>query len=410
MYKHESILTSTSDRNNGVSAADTNPTRNLQRLAAVVMVFAVIIAAPATAEADAKPKGTYSDFIRRVWAFESSIDPRQASFYVNNWNQPNLDPYPLVTNPGRVVRDRNGHPVMSGPLTGEEYFDVLGISHFFDRGRPLVAWEKIQANVVNYLGFVGFQFQESDLHDLDYYEYATATVGNKTYPSHYVDVPTFQWADGVTAFLDTDLNQVSEPTWVTDVIHWDSGRFTGKNGVGNYTDFTDPAKHMVIIKEHFDNKYHGIVSGLGARGRQLSDYLGTTVSWLGLSPSVSPPPGDRSDEVTITMSGLLAGAHLRGAQGVVALLVDHRNHSDESGTYILQYVQDYAGYETPYDTRIPPTGSKKGTSVGFGTSRVPCPMILNVAHFETSCSANPPHDHSGDNNRMIMRTMPTRRL
>ena len=48
------------------------------------------------------------------------------------------------------------------------------------------------------------------------------------------------------------------------------------------------------------------------------------------------------------MSGLLAGAHLRGAEGIVNLLVEHKNSQDENGTYILQYVQVYAGYQTPF--------------------------------------------------------------
>ena len=30
------------------------------------------------------------------------------------------------------------------------------------------------------------------------------------------------------------------------------------------------------------------------------------------------------------------------------MLVDHKNPADENGTYILQYVQDYAGYDTPF--------------------------------------------------------------
>lgn len=31
------------------------------------------------------------------------------------------------------------------------------------------------------------------------------------------------------------------------------------------------------------------------------------------------------------------------------MLIDGENPEDENGTYILQYVQDYAGYDTPFD-------------------------------------------------------------
>ncbi len=72
-----------------------------------------------------------------------------------------------------------------------------------------------------------------------------------------------------------------------------------------------------------------------------------------MNPPVSPPPSppdNRPNKVPITMSGLLAGAHLRGAQGVVSLLVDHQNPADENQTYILQYIQDFAGYQTPFSS------------------------------------------------------------
>lgn len=54
------------------------------------------------------------------------------------------------------------------------------------------------------------------------------------------------------------------------------------------------------------------------------------------------------DKVTITYSGLLAGAHLRGAEGVYQLLVQHQNPQDESGTSILSYVYRFGGFETPW--------------------------------------------------------------
>lgn len=131
-------------------------------------------------------------------------------------------------------------------------------------------------------------------------------------------------------------------------MHFYDNYFTGKNGIDSVADFKTPEKHFLVIKDHFANKYNGIVTELAARGKTLDDYLGTYVYWNKLDPPVSPPPGGRPNKVEITLSGLLAGAHLRGAAGVVELLVDHKNPSDENGTYILQYVQDYAGYDTPF--------------------------------------------------------------
>lgn len=324
--------------------------RRILVLGLFVLLLAPVVPANAEHDTAGSPDGkTWEDFIETVWAFESSIDPSKQSFYEANWDKPVLDPYPLVYAPGRVVRNYGtGDPAMSEALTVSEYFEAIGVAEFFNRGAPLTEWDNIQSKVTNYLGFVGFQFQESDLHDLGYYNYATVTFGDKSYPSHYVDVPNTNWAYGVTGFFDTDSKQVSEPTFVTDVIHWDAGTFTGKNGVNSYADFTSPDKHKLIIEDHFKNKFDGIVTGLAKYGKTLDDYLGTVVTWNGLHPPVSPPPGGRSNSVTITLSGLLAGAHLRGAEGVIELLIDHQNPADESGTYILQYVQDYAGYDTPF--------------------------------------------------------------
>ena len=294
-----------------------------------------------------EPTKSYEDFIDAVWAFESDIDPSQQDYYNENWNKPVVQEYPKVRYPGRVIRDENGDPVMDHNLTIEQLFQVIGIGNLYHPSDPNPDWKLIQSNVINYLGFVGFQFQESDLVDLGYYQYPEFWIKGVTYPTHYIDVPNHYWANGVRGFL-AEPPVANVPTWARDVVIFKYTFFTGKNGVNNYTDFTTPDKHILVIKDHFTNKYNGIVSGLSARGKTLKDYLGTDVYWNGLNPPVSPPPGHRSNKVEITLSGLLAGAHLRGAAGVVELLVDHKNPSDESGTFILQYVQDYAGYDTPF--------------------------------------------------------------
>ena len=292
---------------------------------------------------------SYEEFIDAVWAFESDIDPAEQDYYNKNWNKPVVKGYPKVEYPGRVIRDKNGNPEMDHDLTVEEFFNVIGIGHLYSPSDPTPDWKLIQSNVTNYLGFVGFQFQSSDLVDTGYYEFTQKIVRGKPYPMHYIDLPNSTWADGRRSIL-VYPPKASEPTLATDTVVWFNDNFTGKNGINSYEDFTTPDKHILVIKDHFANKYNGIVTELKARGKSLGDYLGTYVYWNELDPPVAPPPGGRSNKVEITMSGLLAGAHLRGAAGVVELLVDHRDPADENGTYILQYVQDYAGYDTPFGT------------------------------------------------------------
>lgn len=295
------------------------------------------------------PGKSYDEFIDAVWAFESDIDPTKQDYYNENWDKPVVKEYPKVEYPGRVIRDNDGNPEMDHNLTIEEFFKVIGIGDLYSPSDPNPDWKLIQSNVINYLGFVGFQFQSSDLVDTGYYEFTWVTEGDRPLPMHYVDLPNSTWANGRRYMVVVPPN-ASEPTVATDTVIWFAYNFIGKNGINSYKDFTTPDKHILVIKDHFANKYNGIVTELNARGKALDDYLGTFVYWNQLDPPISPPPGGRSNKVEITMSGLLAGAHLRGAAGVVELLVDHKNPSDESGTYILQYVQDYAGYDTPFGT------------------------------------------------------------
>lgn len=294
--------------------------------------------------------GSYDDFINAVWIFESDIDPAKQDFYNHYWELPTTLSYPWVFHPGRVVRDYTGKPIIRNNLTIKELFTVIGVVSLYNPDNPNPDWAKMQASVINYLGFVGFQFQESDLQTLGYYDFVKipGPDGKGMYPVHYVDVNTGYWEADRTRFFTSDPALVSEPTWITDTVNFVDSNFTGKNGISSNADFHDPAKQIFIIKDHFANKYQGIVDGLKARGKQLPDYLNTKVYWDKLDPPVTNPPNGLPNEVTITLSGLLAGAHLRGAGGVVSLLVDGKNPQDESGTYILQYVQSYAGYDTPF--------------------------------------------------------------
>ena len=312
-------------------------------LGLIVNSVAAVGAKPMISDA---PTKSYDDFIDAVWTYESDIDPSQQSYYNQNWNNP-VASYPEIDYPGRVVRDSNGTPVPRNAITIEELFYAIGIGELYDPKDLNPDWKLIQSNVINYLGFVGFQFQESDLVDIGYYTFAEVTVDDKLYPMHYVDLPNETWANDVRSTL-VFPPVVKEPTLATDTVAFFDSNFTGKNGISSYTDFTNPDKHILVIKDHFTNKYNGIVMELKAKGKTIKDYVGTFVYWNELNPPVSPPPGGRANKVEITLSGLLAGAHLRGAAGVVELLVDHKNPSDENGTHILQYVQDYAGYDTPF--------------------------------------------------------------
>lgn len=285
--------------------------------------------------------GTYDDFLSAILIFESTIDPKKHQFYTDNYDNNNAVVYQDVEYAGRVIRAQDGSPTKSNTSI-KGYFERLGIDKYYTQGSSdPEMFRQMQYSVMNYLGFIGYQFSEQDLWDLGYYTH----YDENNLPKYYSDVPVSNWANGVRDKIMElpDKGKIH----VTDVNTW-KGVFTGKNGINCFDDVRDPDKQDDIAKDHFIDKYNGIVRLLAENGKELNDYLGSTIRWSECHPVITPPEGV-PDAVEITMSGLLGGAHLRGAEGIVALLIDNENRADENGTAILLYVYEFGNYDTPFN-------------------------------------------------------------
>jgi len=162
-------------------------------------------------------------------------------------------------------------------------------------------WETMSYRSTNILGFVGYQFGEALLIDLGYY-----------------DDDVFY---GNGAALNT----------------WD-GTWTGKNGVTSLDQFKTKAAQEVAIQEAFGHNLKIIQDGLGNSGQSLDDFIGTTRTYIQNGQPV---------EVELSLTGIMAAAHLRGAFGTLALLQGGSVSSDEFGTSILRYIEQFGGYEAP---------------------------------------------------------------
>ena len=150
-------------------------------------------------------------------------------------------------------------------------------------------------NIENSLGFIGkYQFGEALLIDLGYYRART--------------------------FYNGGGNGVSKNYW--------RGKWTGKLGINSKRDFFSNKNNVQerAIKEAFDLNWKRIRKELS-----LKKYLGRSVA-----------------KVRITCSGILAAAHLRGEYGVINLLRNGYETRDEYNTSILEYLDEFQGYETPY--------------------------------------------------------------
>ena len=162
-------------------------------------------------------------------------------------------------------------------------------------------WDAMSYRSMNSLGFVGYQFGEALLIDLGYY-----------------DDTVFYGAGAATN------------TW--------DGTWTGKNGVTSLDDFMSGAAQEVAIRETFGHNLKIIENGLAQGGQSLQDFIGQTSTFFDDGQPV---------EVTLTLTGIMAAAHLRGAYGTLELLKAGAVSSDEYGTSILRYVDQFGGYDTP---------------------------------------------------------------
>lgn len=104
-----------------------------------------------------------------------------------------------------------------------------------------------------------------------------------------------------------------------------TGEFVGKDGVRSLQDFLNTPRAQENAQIIFKKKQWGYLKAVGAH-----NYLGLIIN-----------------DILMTPSGLLAGAHLKGAGSVIEYLKSHghNNSQDAFGTSIESYIRDFAGYD-----------------------------------------------------------------
>ena len=104
-----------------------------------------------------------------------------------------------------------------------------------------------------------------------------------------------------------------------------SGEFLGKDGVNSIQDFLNSPKAQENAQMIFKRKQWGYLKALGAH-----NYVGLIVN-----------------NVLITPSGLLAGAHLKGAGAVYEFLRSNgkNNGKDGFGTSVESYIKTFSNYD-----------------------------------------------------------------
>ncbi|MEM9222752.1 MAG: hypothetical protein AAGB11_10155 [Pseudomonadota bacterium] len=162
-------------------------------------------------------------------------------------------------------------------------------------------WDAMSYRSMNTLGFVGYQFGEALLIDLGYYD------------------DDFFYGNGAAS-----------NTW--------DGTWTGKNGAVSLESFMTAEVQERAIRDAFGFNLKVIENGLSQSGKSLDDFIGQTASYIQNGQTVT---------VELTLTGILAAAHLRGAYGTLALLQNGAVSTDEFGTSILRYVDQFGGFDAP---------------------------------------------------------------
>lgn len=158
------------------------------------------------------------------------------------------------------------------------------------------------SDIENRLGFIGkFQFGEALLVDLGYYK----SSPNPIYKS---------WVS----------NNPSKNLW--------KNGWTGKRGISSKRDFLQNKNKVqeVAMGEALALNCKYLNSSLQQKGSSINKYLGR-----------------KKNGVTVTTSGILAAAHLNGAQAAADLLVNGKVSRDENGTSIVAYLKEFGGYQIP---------------------------------------------------------------
>ena len=104
-----------------------------------------------------------------------------------------------------------------------------------------------------------------------------------------------------------------------------SGTFTGKDGVYSIQDFLNNKQSQENAQIIFKKKQWGYLKAVGA-----DKYVGKTINGYQITPS-----------------GLLAGAHLKGAGSVITYLKSGGTNigKDAFGTSVESYMKNFAGYD-----------------------------------------------------------------
>lgn len=291
--------------------------------------------------------GDFADFLRELLDFESGLSVDNIELFRSNYDNADAVNY-VATH----IREADGvrYPTWANgvlqykKMSYKEYFTVLGVDDIWvaaeaNGGATKETLLEMQFRSINWLNFVGYQVGEAVLFEAGYYipPEATTASGEKTY-KYYVWTE-LSWADNQYE-QEYLMDGATTPIIVTRANTW-QGTFTGKHGVNSFDDLRTIDGQNFAIRDVMWHNVDTIYGLIEASSQSLSDVFKKSFDWSG---------GGQTGTVNVTMSGILAAAHLSGAQGTARLLLDGTITKDENGTSNTYYMSMFGGATTLMDT------------------------------------------------------------
>ncbi|BAY87364.1 hypothetical protein NIES267_68860 [Calothrix parasitica NIES-267] len=116
------------------------------------------------------------------------------------------------------------------------------------------------------------------------------------------------------------------------------GTWTGKSGINSKAEFLNsPEVQEQAIREAFGVYWQDINYLMNKRGKSIESYLSQVKTFN---------ESGKRRTIKITLSGIIAAAHLKGPDKIVDLLVSGKVSQDPFGTSILEYFEEFGSYQT----------------------------------------------------------------
>ena len=309
--------------------------------------------------------GDMTNFLDALRGFESGLPDTTDAIvngYQTGYNDDTARTYSYLKKdnlgndiPGRIDMACNGD-VVGETHSVKRYFQKLDVDRFYNNDASLAERKrmirKMQYSSLNAWGFVGYQNGEATLITSGFYIPETERGLSKYYSAR----PGSDWA-GIGTGLQSEATCTNTKETITfrwpggtvdlitpQVNEW-KGTFSGKNDIYQFDDMRIPAKQEQIIRALMRSNYIKFRELMQARGKDWSDILGTSYDYIHLENGAQV-----TKTTTITMSGIIAATHLRGALGVINAIFEGTDAGDETGTTAGFYMEMFRGHDTVFDT------------------------------------------------------------